>query len=378
MTRLPKILPREEKIPLLRPWIIEPEELLSELKEIIASGKLSLGIFTQKLEEAIQRALGVKNAILVSSGTSGLILVLKALGIKGKVVVPAFTFPATSHSVLWAGAKVKFCDVNLDDFTISLSELEQINDPEIEAVIAVNVFGLPPRIEELEQICRKRGWKLIFDSAQGLGSEYKGEKTGRFGWAEIFSLSPSKVITAGEGGVITTNDSELAHQLRSLRNYGKSHDGSDIIETGLSVRMSEFNALIAYHNFSHLEELINLREDLIKNYQRAFANKKGIEFQKTDNQRRSACNYFVLRITEQAPISCEELYLKLQEQGIESKRYFYPPAHKIRAYLDWQKDSFPNSELLSEQCLALPLYPGLEAEEQERIIKTINYYLGER
>ena len=378
MARLPKTLENEKKIPLLRPWVVEPEKLLPDLKEIITSGKLSMGIFTEKLEQAIQRALGVKHAILVSSGTSGLLLVLTALGIKGKVVVPAFTFPATSHSVLWAGAKIKFCDVELDDFTISVSELEKLEDPEVEAVIGVNVFGLPPQIEELEQICQSRGWKLIFDSAQGLGAEYKGEKVGKFGLAEIFSLSPSKVITAGEGGVITTNDSTLAERLRSLRNYGKTKDGSDIIETGLSVRMSEFNALVAYHNFVHLEELLKTREALVEKYLQAFSTKKGIKFQIIDGKRKSAYNYFVLRISDKAQINCEELHKKLQEHGIESKRYFHPPAHKIQAYQYWQKDSFPNSELLAEQCLALPLYPQLRFEEQEKIIQTINYYLEEQ
>jgi len=363
-------------IPLLKPWLVSPDQLWEDFKQICSNGRLSLGKFTQRLEERARKILGVKEAVAVSSGTSGLILLLRALGIKGKVVVPGFTFPATSHSVLWAGAKVKFCDVCEDDFTISVKELEKINDPDVEAVFAVNVFGLPPKIKELEEICEKKGWSLLFDSAQGLGARYNGRKTGGFGKAEVFSMSPSKVITAGEGGLITTNDTQLAEKLRSLRDYGKTKD--DIAYLGLSARMSEFNALVAFHSLAHLEELVESRRQKALRYREELGEIAGISFQQGTKEQESGYNYFVIRLTEESFLSRDELWQGLLNEGIETKRYFYPPAHKISAYKSWSNSQLPVSEKLSESCLALPLYPELEEEKQEQIIKTIKKLMAEK
>lgn len=366
----------KRQIPLLRPWLVDLEELIPDLEKVWASGKLSLGLYTEKLEAYARKTLGVKEAIAVSSCTSGIILVLKALEIKKKVIVPDYTFPATSHAVLWAGAKVKFCDIDMDDFTISPEALAEINDPEVEAVIPVNIFGLPPKISELEKICAKRGWKLIFDSAQGLGAEYKGKRCGGFGIAEVFSLSPSKVITSAEGGIITTNDSGLALKLRQLRDYGKGPDKADMLGVGLSARMSELCAVLGCHNFKHLDKLRLEREKLVKRYRKKLSGIKGLAFQEFGPERKSGYNYFVFRVTAEAGKTRDHLLEELIQAGIECKRYFYPPLHLLTAYKGLSNGGFKNAELLSWETIAVPLYSGMKTQEQDQVIREIGIIIN--
>ncbi len=358
-------------VPLLRPWLTDLKKLIPDLEKVWASGKLSLGQFTEQLESTARQELGVKEAVAVSSCTSGLILVLKALGIRKKVVTPDYTFPATSHSALWVGARVRFCDIDLDDFTISPRALSEITDPEVEAVMAVNIFGLCPKISELEKICSARKWKLIFDSAQGLGAEYRGKKCGGFGDAEVFSLSPSKVVTSAEGGLITTNDSGLAGRLRMLRDYGKGPDKEDMLELGLSARMSELCAVLASHNFRSLGRLRSEREKLVNRYLDKLSQIPGLAFQRYGRDRKSGYNYFVFRITGPEGPSRDQVLGKLREAGIECKRYFYPPLHQLTAYRGLSGERFPNAEQLSREAIAVPLYSGMKLQDQDRVIGEI-------
>ena len=358
-------------IPLLRPWLVKPEDLLPDFRAVWESGMLSRGEFTKRFEKLAARELGAKEAVAVSSCTSGLILVLRALGIKKKVVVPDYTFPATGHSALWAGAGLVFCDVDLDDFTLSPQALAKIDDPEVEAVMAVNIFGLPPKVGELEEICRNKGWKLIFDSAQGMGGEYMGRRCGGFGAAEVFSMSPSKLITSAEGGVITTNDPELAAKLVSLRDYGKGPN-EDMEAVGLNARLSELLAVLAYKNLRHLKELRAEREKLVKRYKKGLQGIKGIAFQEWNPDRKSGHNYFVFRVTGAAAKTRDELLQFLKQAGIECKRYFYPALHQLTAYQGVACGHFPVSEQLCREALAVPLYSGMSGKDQDLVVSRIS------
>jgi len=358
------------EIPLLRPWLVKPEDLLPDFRAVWESGKLSRGEFTKRFEKLAARELGAKEAVAVSSCTSGLILVLRALGVKKKVVVPDYTFPATGHSALWVGAGLVFCDVDLDDFTLSPRALAKIDDPEVEAVLAVNIFGLPPKVGELEKICRTKGWKLIFDSAQGMGGEYKGRRCGGFGVAEVFSMSPSKLITSAEGGVITTNDPELAAKLVSLRDYGKGPN-EDMAAVGLSARLSELLAVLAYKNLRHLKKLRAEREKLVKRYKKGLQDIEGIAFQEWNPDRKSGHNYFVFRVTGAAAKTRDELLQFLKEAGIEGKRYFYPALHQLTAYEGVPSGHFPAAEQLCREALAVPLYSGMSGKDQDLVVSRI-------
>jgi len=358
------------RIPLLKPWLVKPEQLIGDLRKVWASRRLSLGPYTAKLEARARELLEVEEAVAVSSCTSGLILTLKALGVRKKVVVPDYTFPATSHAVLWAGAEVRFCDVELDDFTLSPEALERIKDPEVEAVIAANIFGLPPRVDEIEELCRRRSWKLIYDSAQGIGGEYKARKIGGNGRAEVFSMSPSKLITSAEGGLVTTNDRGLARELRQLRNYGKGPD-ENMAGLGLSARLSELCAVLAFRNLSYLKALLRKRGRLQKRYRQALKGVRGLAFQEWGLERKSGLNYFVVRVTEEAARTRDEVVAKMAEAGIECKRYFYPPAHRVAAYGGRFEGDFPNAEQLGREAMAIPFYSAMTDREQDEVVEQL-------
>jgi len=365
------------RIPLLKPWLVRPEDLVCDLRKVWESRRLSLGPYTAKLEERAKELLGVKEAIAVSSCTSGLILSLKALGVRKKVVVPDYSFPATAHAVLWAGAEVLFCDVELDDFTLSPEALARVNDAEVEAVVAVNIFGLPPRVDAIEGLCRRRGWKLVFDSAQGMGGEYKGRRIGGNGIAEVFSMSPSKLVTAAEGGMVTTNGQGLAEELRQLRNYGKGPE-EEMVFVGLSARLSELCAVLAFRNLGHLKELLQKRDKLQRRYRKELKDIRGIAFQEWGPERKSGLNYFVVRITEDAAKTRDEVVREMAEAGIECKRYFYPALHRVAAYGGRFGGSCPNAERLGREAMAIPFYSAMTEREEDEVIEELHKVMAGR
>jgi dTDP-4-amino-4,6-dideoxygalactose transaminase len=240
-------------LPIIKPTMFDPIEITSEIKEIFSSGNVTTSKYVKKFEEECARYLGVRNVVAVSSATSGLMLAVKGLGLRGEVIVPSFTFVATVHSLIWNNIKPVFVDCEEGTYNIDITKIEEKITSRTSAIMPVYVFGNPPRIRELEEIAKRNNLKLIFDSAQAFGAEYESIKAGCFGNCEVFSLSPTKVITAIEGGLVATDNDELAEFLRSARDYGKSRDGSGIDYIGLSARMSEIHALIGLKNLENIE-----------------------------------------------------------------------------------------------------------------------------
>ncbi len=367
-----------EMLPIIRPTLIEPEEIFADLKGIFDSGVLTQGEYGERLEQAVQEYLGVKHVVAVSSCTSGLILLVQALGLKGEVIVPSFTFTATVHSLVWNGLKPVFVDCLAENGNINVTKMEAAITPHTSAILAVYVFGNPPQIMELTAMAGKHHLQLIFDTAQGLGAVYQGKSAGQFGRGEVFSLSPTKVLTGGEGGLVATNDSLIAEKARCGRDYGKTNEGEDIAFAGLSARLGEFNALLAGRQISYLEQWIAGRNNLIKLYQDRLSRLPGISFPQVFAGNRSSGNYMVIFIDrEKFGLTRDELYLALKAENIQTKKYFYPPVHWQTAYRQYRVQSLPVTEKLSLSSLALPLYSHLTEDVLDKVcaaIERIYYY----
>ncbi|MEE8184374.1 MAG: DegT/DnrJ/EryC1/StrS family aminotransferase, partial [Acidobacteriota bacterium] len=362
-------------VPVLQPTFGDTGEMIRKFQRLFESRQITLGTYTRELEQAVSDYLGVPHVVAVSSCTSGLILALKALRLEGEVILPAFTFAASAHALVWCGLRPVFCDCDRETLSIDTRRAEELITKRTAALMPVYIFGSAPDWEPLERISKKHSIPILADAAQGLGASYQGRKAGRFGAVEIFSLSPTKIITAGEGGLITTRDGDLARTLRKLRDYGKAEDGEDMEMIGLSARLSEFHAVIALENLKWIDVWMEKRRGLIDTYREGLDGLPGIRYPTLPEGSSSSWNYMVLLIdNEIAPFGRDDLYLRLKEKGIQTKRYFYPPAHLLAVYREMlgpDLPSLPATELISRQALALPLYSHMSEVDVRAICGSI-------
>ena len=351
------------KVPIAAPSLPPTEEILDALRPIFEGPQLTNGGTVARLEQEAARFLGVPDCVAVSSCTSGLMLVESCLGLKGEVILPSFTFFATGHSLLWNGLTPVLADSDPGDFNIDPEKAERAITSRTSAILAVHVFGCPAQVEALQQVAQRRGLRLIFDGAHAFGSEVDGRGVANWGDATVFSLSPTKPLTAGEGGLIAVSDLELARKLRQARNYGKGGT-YDCEILGLNARMTEMQAAMALLGLRRLTEDLDRRNRLAALYERCFAQVPGLTSQEIAPALFSTRKDFAVLVDrERCRISREDLEAALSADNVEVRRYFDPPLHRQKLY---QQFSPANSagiavaERLSRQVLCLPIHGGLE------------------
>lgn len=242
--------------------------------EILATGALTLGPWTERFEQAFAAEHGADHAVAVSSGTAALEVVLRTVGVKGRdVVVPAVTFYATAGAVLHAGGRPVLADVDPRTLALSPQSLEAALTPDTAAVVLVHIGGLiTPAVDALREVCDRRGVPLVEDAAHAHGSSYEGRSAGSFGLAGAFSFYPTKVTTSGEGGMILTGSAELAEEARIHRDQGKgSFTTNHHVREGYSWRMSELNAAVGTVHLRRLKEFVETRRRVAQRYDEALA-----------------------------------------------------------------------------------------------------------
>ncbi|MFH1098147.1 MAG: DegT/DnrJ/EryC1/StrS family aminotransferase [Candidatus Desantisbacteria bacterium] len=362
----------KQPIPIARPTLPEMSEIQDEFCQIYSSEMVTNSSFVQRFEERVADYLGVKEAVCVSSCTSGLMLVMKALELTGEVILPSFTFFASGHALLWNNLVPVFVDCSPSTYNLNPTIIQKLITPDTTAIMAVHIFGNPVEIEPIQRIATDNNLKLIFDSAHAIGTRYKGKLVGSFGDAEVFCLSPTKVLTAIEGGIITTNDPLLAKKLRMGRDYGNSGN-YDCEFLGLSARMEEFNALIGLKGLERIEEIVAKRSRLKDIYQRNICQIPGILFQQIDAGNTSSYKDLSIIIKkDEFVLDRDQLAYALDMEGITTKKYFYPPLHQQSLYSRYQQHPLPATEFVSSNILCLPLYSHME----EKIVQDICQAIG--
>ncbi len=353
-------------IPITKATLPQFEALNQELRELLASGMITNHHYVRRFEEALQHYLGVTHAVAVSSCTAGMMLVMKALELTGEVIVPSFTFSATGHAILWNGLIPRFVEINPETLTIDPQKVREAITPKTSAILGTHIFGCPAQVQELEQIAREHNLKLIFDAAHALGSKVGSRMIGSFGDAEIFSCSPTKLLVTAEGGVVTTNNDELASKIRIGRTYGDPGN-YDCEFAGLSARMGEFNALLGLKSLAMLEQNIARRHELVQQYQEQLAAVPGIAFQQIDVQWRTTYKDLSLFINSaKFGMNRNILAEELQKRGVQTKTYFHPPLHLQRAYRQYRQNydgQLPLTESTAAKVLSLPLYSHMSRDE---------------
>lgn len=376
MTPLPAILGGkpafENKIHIVRPVLPELNELTAGVTEMLDTGMVTKGKHLESFERAIAQHLGVKHAIGVSSCTSGLMLTYRGFGLNGDVIVPSFTFMATVSALVWCGLRPVFADVDAGTTNLDPAAAEAAITPETTAIVAVHNFGNPADITGLQAVADRHGLKLIFDAAHGFGALYQGRPVGSQGDAQIYSLSPTKLLIAAEGGIVATGDDRLADFIRKGREYG--NDGNyDSEFPGLNARMPEFNALLGLKSLEALEAAAEGRNAYASMFQEVMGRLPGIGFQTIYPGDR--CSYKDFSITvdaEKFGLSRDGLGQALAAENIDTRKYYDPPVHRQKAYRQYYDGQpLPNTEWLAANSLSFPIWSKMDEDVLERICAAV-------
>jgi len=357
-------------IPISKPVIDDDE--VKAVGEVLTSCFLTQGEVVRKFEEEFSNYVGTKFAIATNSGTSALHTALLSLGIgRGdEVITTPFSFIATANSILHAGAKPVFVDIDEASFNIDPQKIEQKIADKTKALLVVHLFGQPCNMKRIMEICEDYGLILIEDACQAHGAEFGGKKVGSFG-VGCFSFYPTKNMTTGEGGMITTNDEEIAEKARRIRNHGQTKTYiHDIL--GYNYRMTDLAAAIGLCQLKKLDEFNSKR---IKNAQfltKEIEKVEGLIPPRIMPNVKHVFHQYTIRVTEDFGISRDELKRRLCERGVDARVYYPTPIHKQPLY---QKlgfhDELPISEKVSNEVLSLPVHPALTKGDLEKIVEAI-------
>lgn len=361
-----------EPVPLARPTLEVSEELFQQFRGVLESGMLTNHRHVKDFESAVAAFLGVDHVVAVSNCTTGLMLVLRCLDLRGDIVLPSFTFMATGHAADWNGNGIRLADSRPDTWTIDPASASDLADGAA-GVMAMHTFGAPCDMEELEQLCTAHRIPLIADAAHGFGSRYPdGSMVGTKGTAEVFSLSPTKTLSTAEGGLITTRDAALAARLRVAREYGNPGD-YDSRFVGLNGRMNELSALLGLSAMRRFPHWITVRRALAERYRAALGKLPGLRFQSLPPGAASSYKDLGIRvIADEFGMTRDELAERLRRENITTRSYFDPALHQQTAYRGVHRHcGLAVTERLAGTMITLPLYSHMPAELVDRICDVV-------
>lgn len=365
-------------IPFAKPFFSQEdiEEITYYLKEILNSGWLTSHKFVQKFEEKIAEYVGAKHAIATNSCTAALHSIMLALGIgkRDEVIVPANSFVATANIVLYTGAKPVFADVDPKTFNISLESVRNRINDKTKGIVVVHVGGNPAEMDALLDIAKENNLFVVEDAAHALGSLYEVKHCGTLGGAGAFSFYPTKVMTTGEGGMVVTNNNELAEKIKMIRNHGRRGKGAKpVIEKGYNYRMPEISAAIGLVQMRKLEEFISHRNKVAELYNKLFEEFSWIVPQEVKKKNRSTYYAYIMMIKNSAPLSRDKLAEELSQRGVGTSIIYHPihlqPFYKKK--FGYKKGELPVSEAIGERSLSLPMYSNMPLESVERVVNLI-------
>jgi len=363
------------KIPLCKPYTGEEE--LAKVRSVIESGWLAHGPVNQELEKQFADYIGVKHAVSFNSCTSALHLALEAQDIKGEVILPSFTFVASANAVVRAGATPVFVDIDYDTCNINPEKIREKITDRTEAIMPVHYAGQPCNMKEIVEIADDKGLEIIEDSAETLGGTFENKKTGSFGTG-CFSFYPTKNITSGEGGMMTTNDDDAAKKAKTLKAHGIDSSTFErekkekpwlrsATYAGYNFRMCDVLAAIGLVQLEKVEEMNDLRRK-----HAAYLNKNlnidGVDLPIESKDCKHVYQMYTIKIKD---ADRTEFIKKLREQGIGASVHFDPPVHLQPYYKDAAKGDLSVTEKVASKIVTLPMYPGLTNEELDHIINSV-------
>jgi perosamine synthetase len=360
------------KIPIAKPVFGKDEQ--NAVKEVLESGILASGPRTKQFEKDFAEYVGVEHAVAVTNGTVSLDVALKTLNLApgDEVITSAFSFVASGNCILFQNAKPVFADIDPQTFNIDPEDVAKKLTAKTNALIPVHMFGQPANMNALKELAKDNGLFLVEDAAQAHGAKYNGQKAGSIGDMGCFSFYATKNMTAGEGGMVTTNDAELARKARLLINHGQSrkylHD-----TLGYNYRITDLCAAIGTVQLKKLDAFNNQRRENAQLLTQGINKLEGLTAPHVDQDVTPVFHQYVLRVEENYPLSRDELADRLTEKGIGVAVHYPIPIYRQPLYqkLGYQDTECPNTEDACKRVLSLPVHPSVTREDIKYILDVL-------
>ncbi|MFA4920482.1 MAG: DegT/DnrJ/EryC1/StrS family aminotransferase [Thermodesulfovibrionales bacterium] len=372
-------------IPITKPYLGEEEKQV--VSQVIESGWVSQGPKVAEFEERFAEYVGARYAVATTSCTTALhaAIAVSGLGPGDEVIVPSLSFIATANSVVYCNAMPVFADIDPETCNIDVEKIEGAITKKTKAIMPVHQMGLPADLDSIQKIANKYNLIVIEDAACAIGSEYKGKKIGGHGNIACFSFHPRKIITTGEGGMITTDDPDIAARLRRFRHHGMSVSDIErhvankiIIETypdlGYNYRMTDIQAAMGLEQVKRLPFIIKMRRQIAGIYDEELSKIPYVRVPQVPTYAFHNYQSYWIELLESAPVDRNMLMSKLLEKGIATRRGIMA-IHMEPYYKGYSKLSLPTTEKITMNTVLLPLYPTLSSEEQSYITNSLKEIL---
>lgn len=357
-----------------QPHLPPLEEYIPYLEQIWENKWLTNGgPFHQELEAKLSEYLGVDHIALFANGTLALVTALQALRITGEVITTPFSFVATAHSLLWNGIKPVFADIQPGTFNLDPEKIEAAITPHTTAIMPVHVYGHPCDVEKIQRIADTYGLKIIYDAAHAFGVRYKGESLLKHGDLSVLSFHATKIFNTFEGGAIVCPDAKTKKRIDDLKNFG-FHDELTVVAPGINGKMNEVQAAFGLLQLKHIDKAIEQRCVIDSYYRERLSSVPGISFPPLPSDTKYNHSYFPILVEKEYPLSREELYEKLLQNGIHTRRYFYPLISEFPMYRGLASASADNlsvAKRIADKVLCLPIYPTLAQQDLCKIVDII-------
>lgn len=366
---------KSKPIYVTQPYLPPLEEFTPYLHQIWNNKILTNGgPFHQKLEQTLCDYLGVKHVALFSNGTLALITALQALRVTGEVITTPYSFVATAHSLLWHGNKPVFVDIEPETLNLDPSKIEAAITPQTTAIMPVHCYGNPCDVEAIQKIADNYNLRVIYDAAHAFGVQCHCGSVLNHGDLSVLSFHATKVFNTFEGGAIICPDAKTKQRIDHLKNFGFV-DETTVVAPGINAKMSEINAAFGLLQLQHMPHVMQRRAEIDARYRGQLQNVEGIRCLPKAGQKVANHSYFPILVEADYPLSRDELYQKLKDQGIHARRYFYPLISDFPMYRGLPSaapSNLPVAVKAAQQVLCLPIYPALISEDLNKIIKVIS------
>ena len=364
----------KKNIYVTQPYLPPLEEFIPYLERIWENKILTNGgPFHQELEHALCKYLGVKHIALFTNATIALITALQALRITGEVITTPFSFVATSHSLLWNGIKPVFVDIDPNTLNIDPTKIEAAITPQTTAIMPVHCYGHPCDVDAIQKIADTYNLKVIYDAAHAFGVQCDCGSVLNHGDLSILSFHATKTFNTFEGGAIVCPDAKIKNYIDQLKNFGFV-DEVTVNVAGINGKMSEINAAFGLLQLKYINEALASRKKVDALYRSQLNGTKGIECLQDSGEEVANYSYFPILVGEDYPLSRDELYQKLKDNGIYTRRYFYPLISDYPMYCNLPSAAQTNLQVSNnsaQKVLCLPIYPSLDSDDQMQIISIL-------
>ena len=358
------------------PLLPNLDEFTESLKEIWESKWITNnGQFHQKLEAALAEYLKVPYVSLFTNGTLPLLTALQALRITGEVITTPYSFVATTHALWWNGIKPVFVDIDPSTGNIDPQKIEAAITPRTTAILPVHVYGKPCDTEAIQAIADKYGLKVIYDAAHAFGVEVNGESLLNAGDMSTLSFHATKVFNTIEGGAMVMHDEKTKQRIDYLKNFGFANE-VEVVGPGINSKMDEIRSAYGLLNLKQVDAAIAARQKVAVAYREALRNVDGISFWDDMTGVRHNYSYFPIFVdAEKYGMTRDELYMKMKDQGVWGRRYFYPLISEFSTYRGLESsrsENLPNAHMMADTVICLPMHHALTKEEIDKIIMVIS------